>query len=142
MKEKENTIAVDLDKTLAHYDGWKGPEHIGEPIQPMLNRVNDWISRGFTVKIFTARASEPVNIPYIEKWLEKHGIGGLEVTNKKTPDMIAIWDDRARQVVPNTGILVSEHPDTFLELLHPENSKERKTTFDLFISLEKDSEEE
>jgi hypothetical protein len=27
-------IGVDLDGTLAHYDGWKGIDHIGEPIKP------------------------------------------------------------------------------------------------------------
>jgi len=24
-------VGVDLDGTLAHYDGWKGADHIGEP---------------------------------------------------------------------------------------------------------------
>ena len=28
----KNTVCVDLDGTLAKYDGWKGLEHIGEPI--------------------------------------------------------------------------------------------------------------
>jgi hypothetical protein len=27
------TVAVDLDATLALYDGWKGVEHIGEPVE-------------------------------------------------------------------------------------------------------------
>jgi len=32
-------IGVDLDGTLAHYDGWKGPTHIGAPIHKMVQRV-------------------------------------------------------------------------------------------------------
>ena len=36
-------VGVDLDGTLAHWDGWKGVEHIGEPIQPMIARVNAWV---------------------------------------------------------------------------------------------------
>ena len=32
MNEDKAWIGVDLDGTLARYDGWKGIEHIGEPI--------------------------------------------------------------------------------------------------------------
>lgn len=31
--------AVDLDGTLAHYDGWRGEDHIGDPIPPMVERI-------------------------------------------------------------------------------------------------------
>ncbi len=31
-------IGVDLDGTLAHYEGWNGANHIGEPLAPMLER--------------------------------------------------------------------------------------------------------
>ena len=36
-------IGVDLDGTLAHYDGWKGIEHVGPPIPAMLARVKYWL---------------------------------------------------------------------------------------------------
>lgn len=36
-------IGVDLDGTLAVYKGWNGPEHIGEPIPIMIDRVKLWI---------------------------------------------------------------------------------------------------
>ena len=32
-------IGVDLDGTLAIYTGWKGCDHVGEPIPPMVERV-------------------------------------------------------------------------------------------------------
>ena len=32
-------IAVDLDGTLAKYEGFHGMEHIGEPVPGMLRRV-------------------------------------------------------------------------------------------------------
>lgn len=102
----EGAIAVDLDGTLAYYDDWCGIEHIGEPILLMLNRVKKWISEGKRVKIFTARVGDPETIPYIESWLEKHGIGGLEITNIKGYDIVELWDDRAIQIIPNTGIRV------------------------------------
>ena len=34
-------IGVDLDGTLAHYGGWIGPDHIGDPIAPMVERIFD-----------------------------------------------------------------------------------------------------
>lgn len=105
---KTEWVGVDLDGTLAHWDGWKGIEHIGEPIQPMMARVNAWVSEGITVKIFTARASLPEQIPYIHDWLEKHGLPRLEVTNIKDFEMVELWDDRCIQVVPNTGMPLSE----------------------------------
>lgn len=96
-------IGVDLDGTLAFYDSWKGKEHIGEPVPEMLFRVRNWIAQGRLVKIFTARVQEPENIPYIQAWLEKHGLGELEITNIKDFAMIELWDDRCVQVEPNTG---------------------------------------
>lgn len=96
-------IGVDLDGTLAHYDGWQGPEHIGEAVPLMLARVKKWIAEGKTVKIFTARASSPRSVPYIEIWLEQNGIGGLEITNQKDFAMVELWDDRCVQVRKNTG---------------------------------------
>lgn len=39
MVEHKGWIGVDLDGTLAHYEGWKGVEHIGEPIPAMVERI-------------------------------------------------------------------------------------------------------
>jgi len=39
MKESDQWIGVDLDGTLAKYGEWRGVEHIGEPIPPMVDRV-------------------------------------------------------------------------------------------------------
>jgi hydroxymethylpyrimidine pyrophosphatase-like HAD family hydrolase len=96
-------IGVDLDGTLAHYTEWKGPYDIGEPIPKMMERVKNWLSEGIQVKIFTARASVPSQIPPVKKWLEKHGLGSLPITCQKDIDMEELWDDRVVQVIPNTG---------------------------------------
>lgn len=101
-------IGVDLDGTLAHYDGWKGIEHIGVPVPLMMQRVRDWLAGERTVKIFTARVScaEPEKsevIGHIHKWLADHGLPALDVTNVKDFGMVELWDDRCVQVVPNTG---------------------------------------
>lgn len=99
-------VGVDLDGTLACCDKWRGAEHIGPAIPEMLERVHGWLAEGKTVKIFTARASCPGQIPFVKRWLEEHGIGHLEVTNIKDYRMIELWDDRCVQVVPNTGVPV------------------------------------
>lgn len=96
-------IGVDLDGTLAEYHGWKGAEDIGKPIPLMIKRVKNWIKDGVLVKIFTARASVPEQIPYVQKWLARNGLGNLEITNVKDYAMVELWDDRAIQVFPNTG---------------------------------------
>ena len=100
-------IGVDLDGTLAHYDHWRGPLHIGAPVKLMVARVQNWLDEGKRVKIFTARvcdrelASEITAA--VKDWTEKHVGERLEVTNKKDYGMIELWDDRAIQVRRNTG---------------------------------------
>jgi len=100
---KSGYIAVDLDKTLAKYSDGDDIRQIGKPIKPMLDRIKAGIAEGKKFKIFTARAASYEQIPLVELWLKENGLDGLEVTNKKTPDIVEIWDDRARQVEPNTG---------------------------------------
>lgn len=101
-------IGVDLDGTLAFYDHWRGPDHIGEPIPAMLGRVQQWLSECKQVKIFTARASDPAQIPPVKAWLCKHGLGDLDVTNVKDFQMVELWDDRCVQVFPNTGMPIMQ----------------------------------
>jgi hypothetical protein len=96
-------IGVDLDGTLAYYDGWKGASHIGEPIPEMVGRVHRWLSEGKVVKIFTARAEDPENIPFIQDWCKRHIGEELPITNTKDFGMVELWDDRCVQVVPNEG---------------------------------------
>lgn len=101
-------IAVDLDGTLAAYNGWKGVEHIGEPIQPVLRRVKAALAAGYEVVVFTARGSgnkEEVQRAreYIDAWCKKHVGIVLEVTSIKSYDIHEFWDDRAVGVYKNTG---------------------------------------
>lgn len=101
-------IGVDLDGTLAHYNGWD-EGRIGPPIKPMLNRVLDWLNAGTEVRIVTARACVPEQIPPIRAWLVEHlGPKGadIKITNAKDFSMIELWDDRAVGVRTNTGLRV------------------------------------
>lgn len=132
-------IGVDLDNTLCEWTGWHGIEHIGKPLWPMVEKVKRELSKGMLVKILTARANDPASIPYIKRWLvEEAGLPELEVTNVKGHNVKEIWDDRARQVVPNTGEFVVS--DAMHELLEkaadPDlSSKDEGEDFALFRQL-------
>jgi hypothetical protein len=103
------SIYVDLDGTLAHYDQWRGMEHIGEPVPAMLTRVREWLGRGKTVKVFTARMSAEsyrdrmAFLFAFQAWCDKHELPRLEVTATKGFDGEEFWDDRAIRVEANTG---------------------------------------
>lgn len=102
-------IGVDLDGTLAVYEGWLGAGHIGPPVPAMLERVRAWLASGVTVKVFTARVAIPepdrsTVVRVIHEWLEANGLPRLDVTNVKDLAMAELWDDRAVGVVANTGL--------------------------------------
>lgn len=104
-------IAVDLDGTLAFYDGWRGEEHIGEPIPDMVTRIKHWLREGDEVVIFSARCDCVDNfkeITRIHKYLKKIGLPPLQVTNRKLKKFTEIWDDRAIRVEKNTGRISSQ----------------------------------
>lgn len=112
--EHQGWIAVDLDGTLAYYDGWKGELYIGEPIQPMVQRVKQWIEDGADVRIFTARTnpdqynqvSRAVEVRgAIKAWCLQHIGVELEVTYMKDFEMTHLFDDRCVHVKKNTGLL-------------------------------------
>lgn len=96
-------IGFDLDGTLATYDYWRGVEHIGEPIEPMVNRLKMYLKEGHTVKIMTARANEDGAIPHIQAWCKEHIGTVLPITTQKDYGMIRLYDDRAVAVEHNTG---------------------------------------
>jgi hypothetical protein len=112
-------IGVDLDGTLARHERWVDELYIGDPIMPMVDRVRAWLSRGWTVKIVTARVGSnpglrklPLGVvrDEIADWTEEHIGTRLEVTAEKDYAMVELWDDRAVQVVPNTGMRADGQP--------------------------------
>lgn len=116
MSGSNGWYAVDLDGTLAVYDGWKGIDHIGEPVPAMVAWVKQMLAEGKDVRIFTARvctdgarAEWEANLArtVIQQWCLEHIGRVLLVTNVKDFGMISLYDDRCVQVEANTGELVA-----------------------------------
>lgn len=130
-------IGVDLDGTLAHYEGWKGAAHIGNPVPMILQRVSVWLAEGRDVRIFTARVSHDGTKAReaeaacareaIKAWCVHHFGVELPITNVKDYAMVELWDDRAIQVQPNTGMPVQA------ALVHAEAQREKLAAFKAFV---------
>jgi hypothetical protein len=113
------TVAVDLDATLATYEGWRGIQHIGDPrpgAANFLRRLRE-VSR---VVVFTTRCKEyppgtgterghepdrstvEVLAGHVTGWLDRHELPYDEVyTGQGKPVFAAIVDDRAVPIPPN-----------------------------------------
>lgn len=110
MANNKRVIAVDLDGTLAHYDGWKGIEHIGPVIPEVANAMERAQKEGADVWIFTARVSDPADAEqagkYVRDWLIKNNFQFEGITAVKHKFFTEFWDDRAIQVIKNQGLFV------------------------------------
>lgn len=94
---------VDLDGTLAVWNEASTLNRIGPPIPAMIDMVRRMADNGIRVKIFTARACDPDQIPKIRTWMAQNGLPDLEITNVKDYYMERLYDDRAIRVERNTG---------------------------------------
>ena len=96
--------AIDLDGTTAMYSGWKGKKTpIGAPIPKMVEKIKGFLAAGDKVVIFTARAKTSTDVQEVKKWLKDNDLPDFEVTNVKRPEFSDIIDDKAIEVVANTG---------------------------------------
>lgn len=128
----EGWYGFDLDGTLAKYDGWKGIDHIGEPVKPMVELIKRMHDEGKVVKIMTARIAPHkledgtvgesyITVPDGEKGATRNyahqfindwchfNLGFIpEIVYQKDHLMLELYDDRVKQVVPNEGWLVED----------------------------------
>ena len=109
MAEQKGWVGIDLDGTLAVYDGWKGIEHIGEPIPAMVEYVQELVNAGVDVRIFTARCQEGWEaMALVAKWCFDNIGYVLPITATKDFGMVFLVDDRAVAVEKNTGRFMSQ----------------------------------
>jgi methionine salvage enolase-phosphatase E1 len=87
-------IALDLDGTLAWYDGWQGHDHIGRPFSDTVEFVKSLHEAGHEMWIFTAREEDSHD--HIWGWLREHGMKEYitGITNVKLPRFTLFLDDR------------------------------------------------
>jgi hypothetical protein len=116
------TVCVDLDGVLAHYDGWKGVDHIGDP-RPGAREFMEALGRVAKVVVFTTRAKADFEdrpegatpeamAAVVREWLGRHGIAHDEVyCGQGKPMAAAYLDDRAVPIPSNPG------PDEFAAAL-------------------------
>lgn len=113
--KQDGWVGFDLDGTLAINDGYRGRLYIGGPIPLMIQQVKRLLDMGATVKIVTARVAEPDMIggvsnaeveAEVKSWCKRHIGQELEVTCSKDRNMYCLVDDRAIQVLKNTGVMV------------------------------------
>lgn len=121
-KNKTRAIGVDFDCTLAYYEEGDldkhGPEFTGKPIAEMVKKVKKELAKGTEVYIFTARVNPGGEFAQamratksylvIVEWCKKHLGQIVPVTHEKSWTWDEIWDDRAHQVIPNTGVFITE----------------------------------
>lgn len=120
----KKSVAVDMDGVIATYDGWKGFDHLGEPIPGALEFLTE-LQQNYKVVIFTTRCNIKRNREHIdeahpgivltdtgarrflgeriEAWFKKHGLPYDEVyTGQGKPICTAIVDDRAVPCIPES----------------------------------------
>ena len=88
-KDWKRTICIDFDGVIAEYNGWKGPDFLGNP----KNGAKDFLDRlkvnGFKIIIFTIRPKEK-----ILEWFKRYNFHLPNfITNVKIPAFVYI-DDR------------------------------------------------
>lgn len=94
--EKEKAIALDFDGVLHSYtSGWTGEIPTDSPVSGSVDFVNNLISLGYKLYIFSCRAKYKLGVSGIKDWLNKYGFpeSKITVTNEK-PEADIYIDDR------------------------------------------------
>jgi hypothetical protein len=122
-KEHKKRLAVDIDMTLAQYEEGDidkyGAGFIGAPIPEMVEKVKQELAKGTEVWIWTARVNSGDNsvergVSVVKSYIAIANfctkVFGqiLPITHEKMSEFTDFWDDKARQVIPNTGLFLEE----------------------------------
>ena len=106
----KKTVALDVDGVLAQYNGWKGIDHIGDPIPGAISFTKE-LSEFAYILIYTTRCCETLNDrdgrkaselqQIVKAWLDKHGFTYNEIyIGQGKPIFSCIIDDRAINCSP------------------------------------------
>ena len=101
----KRTLVFDIDDTISVHHNRDYPN--AEPIQPVIDKINELKRMGYCIKLYTARGQNSCkgdlrlirerNEPVLREWLEKHGVMYDELIFGKP---LADWyiDDKAMDV--------------------------------------------
>lgn len=102
-------IGFDLDGTLAKYDGWKGIEHIGDPIPEMRDLLWRLHDSGKRIKIFTARVA-PKTIT-----AKENSIPGFGMTGERSNGESFVWMCKSGKVGMDPEDFYKKYAHEFIE---------------------------
>lgn len=97
---EKKTICIDFDGVIAQYEGWKGEDVFGEPVDGVQTALEVLKKNGYTIIIYTTRSANAK----LKKYLEKNSIpydyinenpDQPEGSNKGKPIADVYIDDRA-----------------------------------------------
>lgn len=106
-------VSVDFDSTLSFYEKYTGPDVPPNTLIPGSVRALQLLfHNGFNVVVYTARETRPV-----WNWLQSHGLDAYvtSVTNRKPKGHVALFDDSAVPVQPNTPHALLTAVQTWLQ---------------------------
>ena len=127
----EKWYGFDIDGTIADNSAHTfGMGKIGKPVKPMCDLMKKLHAQGRCVKIFTARLSDVGSDPssqqavkeHIWKWCDENLGFRPEITDRKDYMMECLYDDRAKQVVRNTGECLEDLYKKLVEEVKAEES--------------------
>lgn len=89
------TVAIDFDGVLAMYDGWKGEEHLGEPMTGAREFCQRVLDAGYEIALYSTR-----NAILLTEWWKRHhfptGPVHFPLYGSK-PQAVVYIDDRAHR---------------------------------------------
>jgi len=102
------TVCVDLDATLAFYNGWKGVDHIGH-LLPGAKEFMDELHKYSEIIIFTCRCHQDIHVgdldqskEAIKKWLDENEIPYDEIYSGQGKPIADLYiDDKAFEIGPH-----------------------------------------
>jgi len=120
------TVCVDVDGVLAQYDGWKGVDHIGDPIPGAVEFTRS-LAKHADILIYTTRCCEEINRPEkshllvnrVRDWLDRHGFAYHAIWDGQgKPICAAIVDDRAVSLRPQPGHEIASYTMALAAIQH------------------------
>ena len=108
-------VGFDFDGVLVEFPAPGEP--YGRDIPDMVNLLRLLLDHGITVKIFSARAGNPISKSIVQSWLNLRGLN-IPITDTKDFSLVAIFDDLA--ITSRAGTLLTPLPivNTILSTLN------------------------